>query len=274
MTEILAKIKSEYKTILNQTDNILNEFDLSSIEAIDFSPSQKPDDDQWFQINSFSEKDYFIDQCKTDFSSASLNQIVNDNYADISCIVILQGNKKYFQRITPSLFVNRKTILDYSGEPKIVEHRKQIEIRDESDAIYLVDTDILYFKTIGKLKVIFPGIEVLHREATQDEVDAFIENDFISLSTITNNSIGEQNRKRIADIGIKYNALSDEEKNQLIIYAKEKAGVELEDDSFVVKSETDLKNVLYAMDQRYYYADIYEENRVANSVRIVNGRTQ
>jgi hypothetical protein len=152
MTEILAKIKSEYKTILNQVDNVLTDFVLSSIEAIDFSPSQKPDDDQWFQIDGFSEKDYFIDPCKADFSSASLNQIVNDDYADISCIVISQGNKKYFQRITPSLFVNRKTILDYSGEPKIVEHRKQIEIRDESDAVYLVDSDTLYFKTIGSTK--------------------------------------------------------------------------------------------------------------------------
>jgi hypothetical protein len=66
MTEILAKIKSEYKTILNQEDNVLNDFDLSSIEAIDFSPSQKLDDDQWFQINDFSEQDYFIDQCKAD----------------------------------------------------------------------------------------------------------------------------------------------------------------------------------------------------------------
>jgi len=271
MTEILAKIKSEYKTILNQEDNVLNDFDLSSIEAIDFSPSQKPDDDQWFQINDFAEKEYFIEQCKADFSSASLNQIINDDYADISCIIISQGSEKYFQRITPSLFVSKKTILDYSGEPKIVEHRKQIEIRAESDAVYLVDSDTLYFKTIGKLKVIFPGIEVLHKEATQDEVDAFIENDFISLSTITNTSIGAQNRKRIADIGVKYNALTDEKKDQLITYAKEKAGVEIEGDSFVIKSETDLKNVLYAMDQRYYYADIYEENRVANSVRIVNG---
>jgi hypothetical protein len=89
--------------------------------------------------------------------------------------------------------VSKKTVLDYSGEPKIVEHRKQIEIRVESDAVYLVDSDTLYFKTIGKLKVIFPGIEMLHREATQDEVDAFIENDFISLSTITSTSIGVQN---------------------------------------------------------------------------------
>ncbi|MEE9372398.1 MAG: hypothetical protein V3V00_05020 [Saprospiraceae bacterium] len=80
------------------------------------------------------------------------------------------------------------------------------------------------------------------------------------------------NRKRIADFGVKYNSLSATKKSLLITYAKEKAGVELDGDSFVINSETDFKNVLYAMDQRYYYADIYEENRVANSVRIVNGQ--
>jgi hypothetical protein len=49
---------------------------LSSIETIDFSPSQKLDDDQWFQIKDFSKQDYFIDQCKADFSFSSLFQIV------------------------------------------------------------------------------------------------------------------------------------------------------------------------------------------------------
>jgi len=269
MSEIIAKVKSEYKNVLNQQANILETFDVAAIEAIDFTPSHKLDENEWFKIANFSEKDYFIDQCKPDFSTASLNQIGNNDYTDISAIAVFQNGQKQFQRITPSLFVNQKTILDYSGEPKIVEHRKQIEIRKESDAVYLSDSDILYFKTIAKLKVIFPGIEVLHREATQDEVDAFIENDFITLSAITNTSIGEQNRKRIADIGAKYNGLSQAKKNKLIICAKEKAGVEIDGDSFVIKSETELKKVLYAMDQRYYYADIYEENRVASSVRIV-----
>lgn len=43
----------------------------------------------------------------------------------------------------------------------------------------------------------------------------------------------------------------------------------IENDAFKVQSETDLKKVLYAMNQRYYYADIYEENRVASAVRVV-----
>ncbi|NYT28687.1 MAG: hypothetical protein H0A76_13055 [Candidatus Thiodubiliella endoseptemdiera] len=60
MTEIFAKIKSEYKMILSREDNVLTDFNLSLIEAIDFSPSQKLDDDQWFQISHFSEEKYIL----------------------------------------------------------------------------------------------------------------------------------------------------------------------------------------------------------------------
>lgn len=269
MSELIGKIKAEFKNILSQETNIVNDFDVTAIEAIDFTPSHKLDEDEWFRLTNFSEKDFYIDECNAAYSTASLNQIANNNYKNISAIGIFQNGQKHFQRITPALFVNRKTILDYSGEPQIVEHRNQIELRKESDAVYLSATDTLYFKTIGKLKLIFPGIEQLHREATQDEVDAFVNNDFIALDGVESNSIGALNRKRIADIGVKYNGLSASKKTLLITYAKEKAGVAIEGNSFQVKSETDLKKVLYAMDQRYYYADIYEENRVASSVRIV-----
>ena len=269
MKEIIAKVQLEYKNVLSQNENILTDFNIKAIEAVSFAPSHKLEDNEWFSINNFSTKFFFSEQCRADFSSTSLNQIDNNDYNKISVIAVFQNEQKHYQRLTPSLFVGKKTTLDYSGAPKIVKHRNQIEIRKESDAVYLSNSDILYFKTIGKLKIIFPGIEVLHREATQDEVNAFIANDFITLSGITNTSIGEQNRKRIADIGTKYNNLSDEKKEKLIASARKNTKVERDGDSFVVKSETDLKKLLYAMDQRYYYADIFEENRVANSIRVV-----
>lgn len=269
MSELIGKVQGEYKNILNQTANIIADLDIAAIEAVNFTPSHKLDEDEWFRLPNFTQKDFYIDECKEEYSTASLNQIANNEYKKIAAIAIIQNGQKHFQRITPSLFVARKTILDYSGAPQIVEHRNQIEIRSESDAVYLAASDTLYFKTIGKLKLIFPGIEELHREATQEEVNAFINNDFIALDGVQATSIGALNRKRIADIGEKYNGLTPEKKTLLITYAKQKAGVEIENDAFKVQSETDLKNVLYAMDQRYYYADIYEENRVANSVRVV-----
>lgn len=270
MSELIGKIQGEYKNILNQQNNILDDFEVNAIEAINFTPGYKPDDDEWFRIANFSQSEFHIPQCNPNYSTASLNQITNSDYQRIAAIGIIQNGQKHFQRITPSLFVARKTILDYSGAPQIVEHKNQIEIRSKSDAVYISTSDTLYFKAIGKIKLIFPGIEELHREATQDEVDAFVANEFIDLDGVEANAIGALNRKRIADIGTKYNGLTKEKKNLLIAYAKSKAGVDIENEAFKIHSETDLKKVLYAMDQRYYYADIYEENRVASSVRVVS----
>lgn len=271
MSELIGKVYNEYKNILNHESNIVSEFDFSNVVTIEFTPSHKLDEEEWFIIENLSTKDFFIDECRNDYSTASLNQISNSDYKNTSAIIIKQNGCKYFQRITKSLYVDNKTFLGYSGAPIIVEHCNQVLIKKESDAVYNPNTDILYFKSIGKLKEIFIGIEELHREATQEEVNSFVDNDFIGLGgKMTNTSIGTMNRKRIADIGQKYNSLPSNKKTLLIQYAREKAGVDLESNTFLIKNENDLKKVLFAMDQRYYYADIYEENRVANSVRIVN----
>ncbi|TXL18566.1 hypothetical protein BMR03_15745 [Methylococcaceae bacterium HT2] len=162
-----------------------------------------------------------------------------------------------------------KTVLWLSGDPEVVKNKKQIEINRKSDAVYLADTDTLYFKKIATIKEIFPGIEEIEREATQDEQNAFLENACISISALKKTSIGVQNRHRIANMAKEYNALSDEKKEKLITEAKKKTGVNFKDGGFVIKSETDLKKVLYALHQRYYDADCYEEKRLANSIMVI-----
>lgn len=59
-------------------------------------------------------------------------------------------------------------------------------------------------------------------------------------------------------------------KKQLIAYAKEYAGIDLEGDAFKITSDNDLKNLLYTLDQRHYVADIYVEDRVATAIRNTN----
>jgi len=271
MNSLIAKIGSEFKTVVSCADEIIENLSIETIQLLDFTPSHILDEDEWFKLSDFSTKNYFIDVCRSDYSTASLNQVNNGNYSQISCIVLFQNGQKHFQRITPSRFVNQKCFLDFSGEPRIVEQRNQLEIKPESEAIYIAAEDALYFKDVAKIKFFFSGIEILHREATQEEVDDFLNNDFISLENYEAVSVGVLNRKRIADIGVKYQNLTSDKKTRLIDYAKEKAGIDLSDEgAFKISSETDLKNLLFAMDQRYYYADVYEENRVANSVRIVN----
>src|SRR5690625_359735 len=141
MSELIGKINAEFKYILNQQVNIIEDFDVATIESIDFTPSHKLDEDEWFKLSNFSQNDFYINVCNSTYSTASINQIDNNDYREISAIGIFQNGQKHFQRITPSLFVNRKTILDYSGAPQIVEHRKQIEIKNESDAVYIASND-------------------------------------------------------------------------------------------------------------------------------------
>lgn len=270
MCTLIGKVKSDYRNILSQENKILDQLDIDNANAVEFDPSYKLEDEEWFCIKNFSNQDFFIDLCKRNFSTASLGQIANGEYDEIQCIVIFQDGQKHFQRITPSCFVNRKTILDYSGQPKIVEHRKQLEVKLESDAIFITATDTLYFRQIARIKTIFSGIEELDREATQSEVDNFLSHGKIKLQEgYDTHSVGSHNRKRIADIGNKYLSLSPEKQQELVDYAKDKTGINFENGTFKIGSETDLKNLLYAMDQRYYRAEIYEENRIANSVRIV-----
>lgn len=267
MNTLLGKVKSEYKNILSQKSEIISAVDFSIIETIDFNPSHKLEDDEWFQIQNFSKQDFYIEECNSNYSTASLSQLVNIEYKDLGCICIFQAGQRHFQKITPALFVSKRTLLDYSGQPKIVKHKQQIEIRIESDAVYDISKDTLYFRNLSKIKSIFPGIEELHRVATQKEVDKFLGNKFITLTDFETKTVGAQNRKRIADIGGKFEKLNSEKKEKLIKYAKDKSGLKLNNEALEIGSEVDLKKLLYAMDQRYYYADFYEEERIASSVR-------
>jgi len=267
MNALIGKVKSEYKNILSQKGEIVPQIDFSRVETIDFNPNHNLEGDEWFQIKDFSKQPFYIEQCDKNYSTASLSQVENEEYKILSCICIFQDGERHFQKITPALYVSKKTLLDYSGQPKIVEHRQQIEIRSESDAVYVIAKDTLYFRNLSKIKSIFPCIEELHREATQKEVDNFLSHKFIKLTDYETKAVGTQNRKRIADIGKKFEKLSSDKKDKLIKYAKDKSGLKLDKQAFEIGSDVDLKKLLYAMDQRYYYADIYEEERIASSIR-------
>lgn len=267
MNYLIAKSGRHYRKVLSQNEGILDDFSVDNITTVLYSTSYKLDEEEWFKIEAFSSQPFFIEQCALNFSTTSLNQISQTEFDKIRIIGVLQGTTCFFQKVVPSLYVRRKKFIDASGTPKIVEHRRQLEIQKESDAIYVGSMDTLFFKNLSKIKSIFPGIEELHREATQTEVNSFLGNGFIDTGTFDPTQVGSANRKRIADIGLKYNALTQPKKDDLLRYVKAKAQLQLNDQgNFIIDSEEQLKKLLYALDQRYYRSEIYEEDRLANSV--------
>lgn len=265
MTELIAKVNNQFKIILSKNEAILSEFDINSKELSPYTASHKPDENEWFYLEEFSASKFMIDCCTENFSSVNLVQIEKKEFNSIKAFGILQPDQKYFQRVTPSYYVQRRTFLDYAGDPTIIEQRNQVKINSEPDAVYIPSKDCLFFRSISKIKSIFPSIGELYRSATEEEVTDFLKHDFLHTEEIENANIGDMNRKRIADIGEKYKNLPRDKKNKLINYAKDKIDVELEEGRFKIVSDSDLKKVLYALDQRYYTADIYGEERVATA---------
>lgn len=87
-----------------------------------------------------------------------------------SSIIAVQGDEFYFQKITPSLFIKRKTIA--FGEVAIIEESKErLVINSLPDAIYRKASDSLLFRDLVTISSIFKGIDVLYKEATEDEVE-------------------------------------------------------------------------------------------------------
>lgn len=268
MNYLVAKVKREFKRVLSKQDVIIDNYTKGEEEHIVYDPNHKPEEDEWFCVNDFTQKEYAIKLLLSTFSHSTLNQIIDNDYSEIKFLLIYQGNQIHIQRVTSSKFVNHKRFLDYSGQPKITDQKKQIEIKLVSDAVFFVDTNKLIFKDLGKLKSIFPGIAELHREATEAEVIQFLAVPFIVLGALEHSQVGTLNRKRIAEVQTKYLNLTPAKKQILIQYAKENAGLDISNDKIKLETDNDLKNLLYAMDQRYYYADIYEEKRIATSTRI------
>lgn len=268
MNYLVAKLRNEFKSVLAKQETIVDNLRNDVGEKIEYDPNHKLNEDEWFVLKNFSKSNFFIDELNQNFSQASINQIQNNQYNDIRFLLMYQGNQIHIQRITSSKFINRKTFLDYSGEPTITEQKKQIEIRDVSDAIYFINQDQLVFRDLGKLKPIFKGITELHREATKEEVVQFLAIPFILLTNFDDKKVGTLNRKRIADVKVKYDSLSKRKRTLLIKYAKDNAGIDISNNKLEIKNDIDLKNLLYAMDQRYYFADIYEEKRIATATRL------
>ena len=180
----------------------------------------------------------------------------DDSFQKINYLVSIQhSGNLYFQNITKSQLIMRKFIaldeeLKYSAQPK-----KYIAVHEIPDAIYNTTDDTLYFKNLSSITGIFPGIDALYREATNEEVQNFLRLDFIQQdSSIGVEAVSKLNRKRIAITQKKWDAIAEEDHRHIILDEIKNYCPSLcnKDGTFRVHSDKDLTYLLYGLDQRFY----------------------
>jgi len=238
----------------------------------EYDSNYKLEDDEWFAIYNFSSKEYCLEFIKRVFVAPEYDPIQRVDYGSIEFLCSVQLGVYYFQRLSTSQII-RKNYISFDEEPKYVTNEPIIVIHDNSDAIYIKATDILYFKNLSSITTIFKGIIELYKEATKKETEEFLQNNFIDLQNdYSSEKVLKANRKRIRmaiDTLEKYTPI---EKKGIFSYIREYCSdlnFNEDKENFAISSEEELKKLLFGIEQRYYTTRLGNERRLANSVTTI-----
>lgn len=274
MDSVLTKVKGRskknvFKLLSNET--LFEELLVTADVCVDYAPDHNLDEDSWFKIDNFSQQPYCLDILKADFDSKDYDDLPKAKFKDIAQLYAIQGNNFYFQKITPSLFVTKKMIA-FGEAAELESTEKRLVVNQVADAVYYKAQDKLVFKSLATISSIFKGIDELYKEATKEEVEKFLEEDFIELSDGYDTSkVSKPNRKRIALAMDTLAALPVEERDQMYSYihsyCEQKLTFDKENSKFEINSDDELKYLLYGIEQRFYTTPLGHEKRLANSVQ-------
>lgn len=270
MNLLLAKTKGtrgNYFRIIADEEIFRLPNDLNN--TVEYQADHKLDEDSWFAIADFSQKDFCIEFLTRRFVSTEYNQMAQADFNNVEYLCSHQTGVYYFQKVSSKQLIQKK-YFTLSDEPTLYTDAPIIVINSYADAIYVKTDDILYFKSLSAIASIFRGIDILYREATQEEVEEFLENDFISLEDdFTANSVKKANRKRIALAMESLQRFTKKQKKAIFGYIKEYCedlNFDEENEHFAITNEGDLKKLLYGIEQRYYTTKFGGEKRLANSI--------
>ncbi|UXK08298.1 ATP F0F1 synthase synthase [Shewanella putrefaciens] len=274
MDQILARVKGLRKLPYFKLISEQSLFDAVVVDlnaCIPYNPDHNLDEDSWFKIEAFSQKTFCIGLLKKDFDSKDYHDLAKDDFSKITYLFSVQGDDFYFQKITPSLFVKRKTLV-FGEAAKLETSQTRLVVNALPDAVYFKAADTLIFKSLATISSIFKGIDELYKEATKEEVEQFLDKSFIELSNDYNvETVSKPNRKRIGLAMATLEGMSDDDKTNMLDYidgycGEQKLRFDKENQKFEISNDEELKLLLYGIEQRFYTTPFGHEKRLANSV--------
>jgi len=273
LTKVKGRSKKNVFKLLSDI-TLFDELGVTDDACVDYVPDHNLDEDSWFKIDNFSQQSYCLDILKIDFDSKCYDDLPKAKFKDITQLYAIQGDNFYFQKITPSLFVTKKMI-SFGEAAELESTEKRLVVNQVADAVYYKVQDKLVFKNLATISSIFKGIDELYKEATKEEVEKFLEEDFIELSDGYDMSkVSKPNRKRIALAMDTLAALPVEERDQMYSYihsyCEQKLTFDKEKSKFEINSDDELKYLLYGIEQRFYTTPLGHEKRLANSVQAMD----
>ena len=273
MNQVYVKIRlrgkaNKYRKLLSTDENLYcspNELIESSCP---YTPGATLETGEWFKISEFSEKDFSIEITQKDYETVDYDSLQKAEYSQVDYLFVKIDDNLFFQNISKSKLVKKKGILGFGEGYRYERETAILFINEYPDAIYIPAEDALYFQRLEPIASIFGGISELYREATEHEVEEFLQNDFIDLTDgFESSKVKVANRKRIAMAMDTLSKMHDDDKKQIFAYICDYCpDIVTPEQKFKVGSEENLKMVLFGIEQRFYTTLVGGEKRIANSV--------
>ena len=273
MDHILAHIKTRAKKRIFKLVSDQSLFDAVTVDVtacVPYNPDHNLDEDAWFKIEGFSNKAFCIDLLKKVYDPKDYDDLTKENFSKIAYLFAVQGEDFYFQKITPSLFVKRKTLV-FGETAELEKSQTRLVINTLPDAVYFKGSDTLVFRNLATISSIFKGIDELYKEATKEEVEQFLDESFIELSNDYGvEKVSTPNRKRIGLAMKTLESMSADDKTNMLEYidgyCEQKPKFDQQNQKFEISTDEDLKLLVYGIEQRFYTTPFGKEKRCANSV--------
>ena len=239
--------------------------------SIYFDPNTKLEANEWYYLNDFSAKDYFLCIMNRVISTAEYNRLTEVNNTDIDVIVERRNHFVFFQKITASKVIYSKKFCHFlENGCGIREETDSIEIAAIPSIIYNQIEDKLYFRKFSDLTAIFDGIIELYREASDAEVMAFFNLDFINTVDFTVDDVKTENRKRISMVRQEMGEWTDAERQTVMRYIHEYAiDISYENGRFLIHNDKELRLLIWGLELRFYRTIVGDKKYIANSVRSI-----
>lgn len=275
MNQLLAKVKNRKQNISEKFKKIIdnkNCYNISNINAVPYDPNILLENGQWFAIDNFSNQSYCIELLKQKaFDSVDFSLLPIDEFKKIDYLCSYQNNNfYYFQKVRATQLVTKKR-LTLGQRYTYDDDNISIVINHHADAIYDKEKDKLYFQKLETILSIFKGIDILYKEATEEETEQFLNNSKIVLKNGFNaTKVGKLNRKKIG-LAIKLlNNYTEKQKEEIFEYTKLNSGLTVEQNKLAIFTEDDIKKLYWGITERYYETEVTKEKRVANSIININ----
>ncbi len=276
MTSIIAKIKvsggkltSEiFKKVTNTEEEIFEDvLNNSEFEFDKYSSTRIPEDNLWFYIDNFSQKEFADILIKKSLVESELSSLDKSNFDKIEYMVACYDNKLFYQRVTKSKLLKKKGVFWWDNAFTYKSEDASIRFNKYPDAIYDKSNDRLYFKKINAISAIFIGINELYREATKIEVESFLKKDFIICDENYNaESVNVTNRKKIAQVIENLDEFSKEQLNELLDYIRPYCNeIYTSKRVYKITNDKELKQLLDGLCENYYTTPISNQKTLAHS---------